>query len=191
MINDGSTEWVSELNVTESSWIHFKLHWIKVSGWTCDPDTEPEASPLALWFQETLGDQIWSWPFLSQSVRPHEFDCWCVLCTMHLEVCVHMYAYTFSVCVFPLRAIFWGSNLKPNLSQQVWQVMCLICFFLSFFFFIKSNFVAKMHTCAKMLHLSGCPAVSGAVARVFFNFLSGAGTVEEEVHRDACGGFTR
>lgn len=84
-----------------------------------------------------------SWPFLNQSVRHHEFDCW-YLRALCILVCVHVCACTL-MCLFSIEGYFWGSNcvkyrdkFEPtNLTQNVLFSVFLL------FFFVKSNFVAK------------------------------------------------
>lgn len=142
MIDDSSTEWVTEveftLNCTESKRAALsatsrapraKWHW--TFGIT-----------VTSWFQEVLGVKSdsckRSWPLLSQSIRHREFfDCWYMCAFVCVFTCVLTH---FCVC-FPLRAISEGqivSSFEPNLSQRGWHKMCLFCF-------CKTKFCCKMH----------------------------------------------
>lgn len=168
MIDDSSTEW---LNVTESSWIHFKLHWINASGFKCDSLCTGSRTTQNFWWN--FGDQILT------GVRDHGHSSTKASITMSLTVgvCVH-YAFkcVFTcvlthLCLFSIEGYFWGSNCV-KFSSQIWanefdtKCACSV--------FVKSNFVAKC-TC-KNFALKWLSCRSRAVAS-----FSGVDKVENEI----------
>lgn len=139
------SEW---LNVTELSWIHFKLHWIKASGFKCDSVCTESQNDTELLASPSLRDSRKFWGSNLTRVRGHSSAKASVTMSLTVGVSVHYASlvcsrvclHIFCVC-FPSRAISEGqivSNFEPNLSQRVWQEMC-------FFFFVKSKFCCKMH----------------------------------------------
>lgn len=135
------------LNCTESKWVASSVTLVCTESQTTH---EPLASLSLLWFQEILEIKFGiffffffmrSWPFVSQSIRRHDFDCWNILGIIQFLVSVHVCVRTVVCMFFPLRAISEGqsvSNFEPNMSQRVWHGTCLFCF-------CKIEFCCKMH----------------------------------------------
>lgn len=140
------SEW---LNVTELSWIHFKLHWIKASDFKCDC---LHREPTRQWnFGITLAPLLREFFLKSNLTHVKSHSSAKASVTMSLTVgirvhnaflvCVHVCAYTSYVYVF-----HWGLFLRVKscqISSQIWasefDTKCAFCFCK------KSKFCCKMH----------------------------------------------
>lgn len=140
------SEW---LNVTELSWIHFKLHWIKASGFKCDwLHQEPKRHwtfgiTLAPWLQEILEIRLSS--FQEVIPQPKHLSPWVwplvYVCIMHFK-CVFTCVLTHFMCMFSIEGYFWGSNCVK--FQAKFEPASLTRNVL-FVFYLKSRFCCKMH----------------------------------------------
>lgn len=152
---------MSELNVTESSWIHFKLHWIKVSGCKCDSVCAESQTTLYWWHRPrsvaptNFGDHIWLMQEVMAMPQPKLPSPWVwllvYLCIMHSSVCSHVRLHSHVYVFFPLRAISEGQILGQTWADG-FDTKC------AWFVFIKIKFCCK-NAHAEMLHLHGYPAV--------------------------------
>lgn len=102
------TEW--GIHFIESSWIHFKLHWIKVSA---TPSARQPKTTVNFWHRSVApGDQICVRSHnhsLAKASVNHEFDCRSLQC--FLCACSRVYVF------------HWGLFLRVKLCQissQIW-----------------------------------------------------------------------
>lgn len=179
------SEW---LNVTELSWIHFKLHWIKASGFKCD------SAPRA---KTTL--DVWHHP---RSVTPGNFGgsnlthvrghssakasvtmSLTVGISVHYasSVCSRVCLHIFCVC-FSIEGYFWGSNsVKFRAKFEPASLTRNVLFFFWFCFckikILLQNAHAKVCTEVTILPLSRAVASSPGVKKSWERDLKFVGIV--------------
>lgn len=144
-----ASDWWQLHWVTESSWIHFKLHWIDVRGFKCDSVCTTSQKTLNFWHhlhflvpEKIRGVQVRLVSKVMATARPKapvamSLTCWYV-CGI---VRVHLRADTF---VFHwglfLRVKFWAKLEPASLLTQ--KCACLVFVKVNFFIFII-RFFAK------------------------------------------------